>query len=243
MNRRALLKTIIYEDDHFIAMNKPTGLLSIPDRSGNPNNAFEYLQKITGSLLIVHRIDKDTSGVLLFAKNETAHRRMSEMFEHRTLDKRYLVLVDGMLPEKKGRIDLPINKDKSSSFKMKISKNGKPSITEYEVIEPLGICSLVEARILTGRTHQIRVHFKAIGHPLFIDPLYSERSEFFLSQLKNKKYRLKKDTIEWPLIHRLTLHASQLSFVHPVSNQNILITAPLPKDMSALIHQLRKKSN
>ena len=133
---------ILFEDEHLIVINKPAGLVVHPAPGHPTGTLVNALLHHCGDLAgiggvyrpgIVHRLDKDTSGVLLFAKSEEAHRQMSELFEHRALDKRYLVLVDGVLPDKKGIIDMPINKDRSSSFKMKISKNGKASVTSYEV--------------------------------------------------------------------------------------------------------------
>lgn len=231
---------IIIENDDFIALNKPSGLLSIPDREGKEISLKSLLQEKYGQIFTVHRLDRDTSGIIVFAKNETSHKHLSKQFEERQTEKIYMGLVMGSPANKKGSIHLPIAEHTVKRGMMIIHQRGKESLTDYEVLEDFGIYSWVQFRIHTGRTHQIRVHMKDIGHPVVCDELYGDGKPVLLSSLKKKKFKLSKDAEEErPIMSRLALHAFRLSFILPDGSKKIL-EADLPKDLKATLQQLRK---
>jgi RluA family pseudouridine synthase len=232
---------VIYEDDHLLIVNKPAGLLTIPDRAGNTDNLLHRLQQHYGMVMTVHRLDRETSGILCFARNEAAHRHLSIQFERHTSDKFYIALTDGVVHHDEGEIDKPIGEHPVIPGKMTISNAGKPSLTFYRVQERFNRYTLVEVQIKTGRTHQIRVHFQSIGYPLAVDALYGRRSAFLLSELKGKKYKNGKySEEERPIMSRTTLHAARLRIDHPVTGARMEWTAELPKDFTAVLSQIRK---
>ncbi|MBV6439272.1 MAG: RluA family pseudouridine synthase [Haliscomenobacteraceae bacterium CHB4] len=232
---------ILYEDGHLLVADKPAGLLSIPDRFGNKDSLLAALERKYGKVFIVHRLDRETSGVICFARNESAHRHLSIQFERHTADKFYLALLDGVLHHDEGEIDKPIGEHPTISGKMAIVHSGKPSLTFYRVLERFKRFTLAEALIKTGRTHQIRVHFQSIGYPLAVDALYGRRAAFFLSEIKGKAYKSGKYTEEErPLMDRTSLHSSRLRLDHPVTNERMEFKAELPKDFAAVLNQLRK---
>jgi 23S rRNA pseudouridine955/2504/2580 synthase/23S rRNA pseudouridine1911/1915/1917 synthase len=242
MQGAAIIKRpeVIFENEEFIVLNKPAGLLSIPDRFQSSESLKDILQKKFDKIFTVHRLDKDTSGLILFAKNESAHQYFSEVFGDRKVEKYYEGLVQGVIHEKKGIISEPIAEHPSKNGKMVIHKKGKPSLTEYEVLEEFGICSLVRFRIHTGRTHQIRIHMKHSGHSLLCDELYGNPDPIFLSAIKrNFKKSGQDDEEEKPLLSRLALHAQRLAFMDS-SGKKYEFEAPFPRDMKALVQQLRK---
>jgi 23S rRNA pseudouridine1911/1915/1917 synthase len=228
---------IIHEDDDIVAVNKPSGLLTIPDREGVPG-VRNLLQDKFGSIFTIHRIDKDTSGALVFAKNEIAHRHFSMQFESRETKKFYNGLVVGSPATDSGVINEPIAEHPSKKGLMTVYRKGKESITEYEVTERFRFYSWMRFRILTGRTHQIRVHMKHLGNPIVCDGLYGDGKPVFISQLKTK-FNLSKDTEERPLLNRLALHAAELELI-ALDGSIIKIKAPLPKDLKAVLQQLTK---
>ena len=232
--------TIIFENDDFVAVNKESGMLTIPDRHDESQSSlYKTLTKQYGKIFIVHRLDRDTSGLILFAKNEASHKYLSQLFEQRKIEKRYLGIVRGSMPENKGAVNEPIAEHPYRKGEMAINKKGKPSLTNYEVVENYGIYSLVQFDIQSGRTHQIRVHAKSIGHPVICDPIYGDGNPVLLSSFK-KKYKLSQhDDEERPIIHRLALHSYSLHF-NDSKNKEYFIEAPLPKDMKALLQQLKK---
>ncbi len=234
---------IIFENHKFIAVNKPSGLLTIPDRHNELiNSLYKTLQLQYGKIFIVHRLDKETSGLILFAKDETTHKFLSQLFEQRNVEKYYHAIVTGSLQDKKGIIDEPIAEHPVHKGMMAVTKKGKPSVTEYEVLEEYGIYSLVQFKIQTGRTHQIRVHMKYIGHPIACDEMYGEAKPILLSSFK-KKFKLSKhDEEERPLLSRLALHSYELRFKDQDKKEHDL-RAELPKDMRALLQQLKKTRN
>lgn len=232
--------SIIFENDDFVALDKPSGLLTIPDRHDETQlSLYKILSHQYGRIFIVHRLDRDTSGLILFAKNEATHKYLSQLFEKRDIEKSYLGIIRGSLAEKKQVISEPIAEHPTHKGVMVITKKGKPSLTECNVLEDFGIYSLVHFNIQSGRTHQIRVHMKFLGHPIVCDPIYGDGKSILLSSFK-KKYRLSKhDEEERPLINRLALHSYQLNFKDAQGNAHLL-EAPLPKDMKALLQQLKK---
>lgn len=234
---------IIFENEKFIGVNKPSGLLTIPDRHNELlNSLYKTLQLRYEKIFIVHRLDKETSGLILFAKDEATHKFLSQLFEQRNVEKYYQAIVTGTLQDKQGIIDEPITEHHVHKGMMAVNKKGKPSVTEYEVLEEYGIYSLVQFKIQTGRTHQIRVHMKYIGHPIACDEMYGDAKPILLSSFK-KKFKLSKhDEEERPLLSRLALHSYQLKFKDQDKNEFDL-KAELPKDMRALLQQLKKNRN
>lgn len=232
---------IIFENDDVVAINKPAGLLSIPDREGKEISLKALLMDKYGKIFTVHRLDKETSGIIIFAKNEETHKFLSESFEARTVEKHYLGLVNGILTEKKKRIEVPIMENPGRKGTMIVHQKGKASVTEYEVLNEWKKYSLLTFNILTGRTHQIRVHMQYEGHSIVCDELYGDPTPIRLSMIK-KNYKLsKQEEEERPLLNRLGLHASELSFA--LSNgQQVHLEAPIPKDLRALMQQLDKLS-
>ena len=231
---------IIFEDDGFTAVNKPAGMLTIPDRHDETlTSLYKLLEKQYEKIYIIHRLDRETSGIILFAKNESAHKYFSQLFEHRGIQKFYLGIITGSLQNKKGIIDEPIAEHPANKGMMIVNKKGKPSVTDYEVLEDYGLYSLVKFQIHTGRTHQIRVHMKHFGHPIACDEIYGNGQPILLSSFK-RKYKLSQhDDTEKPLLSRLALHSYQLEFTDAQSIHHNL-KVEMPKDMKALLHQLKK---
>lgn len=234
---------ILYEDDQMIAVSKPSGMLTLPDRHDEALQSLRgILEKHYGKIFVVHRLDKDTSGVIVFAKNEGTHKYLSKLFEGREIEKRYLGIVTGKPTSDNGTIDQPIAESTTRAGAMVINKRGKASVTDYTVLQRFRTYSLLQFHIHTGRTHQIRIHCKFMGHPIVCDPLYSDEKPILLSALK-KKFKLGKDVEEErPLLNRLALHAFKLSF-KTESGESLVLEAPLPKDMAATVKQLEKTSN
>ena len=232
---------ILFEDEQLIVANKPPGLLSIPDRFAlEKPNLLALLTNEYGKVWTVHRIDRETSGLICFARNEEAHRHLSQQFEQRTVEKTYLALLDGGATPEAGTIDRPIAESHTQPGKMVVAKKGKNAVTHYQVVERFRLFTLVEARIETGRTHQIRVHFESIGHPLAVDSLYGRREALLLSEIKQKGYHLGRGQEERPLMSRMPLHAWKLALDHPHAGERMEFEAPLPKDFAAVLKQLRK---
>jgi 23S rRNA pseudouridine955/2504/2580 synthase/23S rRNA pseudouridine1911/1915/1917 synthase len=230
---------VVFENDEFIAINKPAGMLSIPDREQSEKSLKEYLIDLYVSIFTVHRLDKDTSGLILFAKSETAHKFFSMLFEERKIEKFYVGIVLGSPNNTSGLIDAPIAEHGTQKGLMTVHRNGKPSSTSYEVLEANKHYSLVSFQLHTGRTHQIRVHSKNIGHPLACDPLYGDGKSVLLSAIK-KKFKLSKhDEEERPMINRLALHSYKLIFTDSKGELHE-ITATIPKEFRALMTQLKK---
>jgi 23S rRNA pseudouridine1911/1915/1917 synthase len=236
------LFTIIFENNDFVVVDKPPGLLSIPDREGEDLSLKRILKDKYGEIYTVHRLDKDTSGLIVFAKNEETHKHLSQAFEERSVEKYYQGIVKGTPEEKEKTIDAPIAQNTVKKTQMIVHKRGKTSVTDYHVIEEFRKYSLVEFRIHTGRTHQIRVHMQYVGHPIVCDDLYGDGEPVYLSSLK-KNYHLSKNELEErPILNRLALHAHRLLFAD-AEGKKYDFKAPLPKDLSALLQQLRKVSN
>jgi len=232
---------IIFEDEHLLVVAKPPHILAIPDRhEAKKPNVLTMLRKQFGEVFTVHRIDKETSGIMVFARNEATHKDLSLQFQNREVKKVYTALVDGTVLRQTGIIDAPLLNNLASSGKVVVNRSGKPSETHYEVIEQFRDYALVEFDLKTGRTHQIRAHALHIGHPLMTDKIYGKREEFMLSSVKRKKYSAGKNKVERALMNRSSLHASHLTFTHPQTKERLSFTAELPKDMRATTAQLRK---
>ncbi len=232
---------IVAETENWVAINKPSGLLSIPDREGKEISLKVLLKEKYGNIFTVHRIDRDTSGLIVFAKNGETHKHLSRQFEERQTQKIYQGLVIGSLAEKKGSINISIAEHPALNGTMIVHRKGKESLTDYEVLEDFGIYSLVQFQIHTGRTHQIRVHMKEIGHPVVCDPLYGDGKPVLISAIK-KKYNLSKNELEEkPILGRLALHAFRLSFTD-IDGKRVELEAPLHKDMRATLQQLEKRT-
>ena len=232
---------IILENEHFIVINKPPGLLSIPDREGKEISLKEILQQKYEQIFTVHRLDRETSGIIVFAKDAETHKFLSQAFEERTVEKYYAGIVVGTLPDKQKTIDAPITENTVKRGVMIIHKRGKPAITDYLVLEEFGKFSFVQFQIHTGRTHQIRVHMQYIGHPLVCDELYGDGLPVKISSFKRNYKLSKNEEEERPILARTGLHAQRLRFTDMEGTQYEL-EAEMPKDMRALLQQLRKNS-
>jgi 23S rRNA pseudouridine1911/1915/1917 synthase len=231
----------LYEDDDLIIVNKPAGLLVVPDRF---NHELPSLNKILESkagqkIWIVHRLDRDTSGVICFAKNEVAHRYLSMLFQERDVNKFYAGLVVGIVNPPEGRIENYLAEHPASNGKMIVAKKGKLAVTDYKVVEQWPLYALVQFQIHTGRTHQIRVHMQSIGNPIVCDELYGDGQPFMLSNIKRKYRMSEKDEQEKPLLSRLALHAYRLEFKKE-DGTGIIAEAPLPRDIAACVKQRNK---
>ena len=251
----AELLTLLFEDADLVAVAKPAGLATIPGR-GEADSVLERLGRqldlpSSGSadprVRVVHRLDKDTSGVLLFARNVAAQRALSEQFQNNRVEKEYLALVARRPADDSGEIDAPLAPHPSSPRHMAVSKHGRPARTLWRVEQRFRHMALLRVFPKTGKTHQIRVHLAHVGLPLAIDPLYNPPRErgtggatsgIFLSQFK-RDYRPTRGEHERPLIARLTLHAEKLSFTHP-NGKGVSVVCPVPKDLRAVIAQLAK---
>lgn len=223
---------ILYEDDSILIINKPKGMVVHPSAghdTGTLVNGILWhcqgkLSGINGVLRpgIVHRIDRDTTGVLVVCKNDSAHRNLAEQLKVHSITRRYRALVWGNLKEDQGTIEGPIGRHPVDRKKMAINpKNGKDAVTHYQVLERFKDCTYIECTLETGRTHQIRVHMTSIGHPLLGDEIYGNR--------KNPYH-----------LQGQTLHAMVLGFVHPDTGEYMEFTAPLPEYFEKLLQKLRK---
>jgi 23S rRNA pseudouridine955/2504/2580 synthase/23S rRNA pseudouridine1911/1915/1917 synthase len=233
--------SIIVETDDFVAINKPAGMLSIPDREQSTPSLKDHLIQRYGSIFTVHRLDRDTSGIILFAKNDKSHQYLSTQFEGRQVEKFYSGLVTGKPTITDGSMHGAIAEHAVKKGLMVIHAKGKVAHTDYKVLELFNQFSLIEFQIHTGRTHQIRVHAKSIGHPLACDPLYGDGKPVLLSGIK-KKFKLSKSVeTETPLLNRVALHAFRINFT---DRKGIVhqLEAPLPKDFMATLQQLRKNT-
>lgn len=239
--------TLIYADDDMIAVNKAAGLLVAADRWDIEAPRLDLLiQKelpqiapLCQKLYAVHRIDKDTSGILLYALNAEAHRALNTAFQEREIKKTYRLLIHGRVSEEQFTVDLPLRADGDALHRTVVDKRrGKEAITHFTALETFRQFSLLEARPVTGRTHQIRAHLAAAGYPIVCDSLYGSGKPVLLSELKQ---RWRGDVYtEQPLIRRLALHAYQLAGLHPRTREPFSFTAEYAKDFKSTVHQLQK---
>ena len=232
---------ILFDDSDLVAINKPAGLATIPGRA-ETTSVLEVLgQQLTlpssgtsdPRLRLVHRLDKETSGVLLFAKHVAAQRHLSHQFQNNTIEKEYLALVAGRPATDTGEIDAPLAPHPASPRHMAVSKQGRPARTLWRVEQRFRDMALLRVFPKTGKTHQIRVHLAHIGLPLLLDPLYNPTHGrgtvgLMLSHFKRGYHPDPRDHEERPLIARLTLHAEKLRFIHP-NQQSVEVIAPIPK--------------
>ena len=230
--------SIIYEDNDLVVVDKKANVLTIQDRYDSTKpNLKAILKSRNEGIYVVHRLDLETSGLLVFAKNEESHAHLSDQFQNRTVEKVYLAICQSPIQDE-GKIDTGIIEHKTKKGRYIAALKGKQSSTEYRVVKRLGQFALVEIKIHTGRTHQIRVHMKHIGASLLVDSKYGLYDEFKLSQIKKLKF--KRDAEERPLLSRSALHSSRLTITHPKSGKRMTFEAPLHKDMKAVIFQLEK---
>jgi 23S rRNA pseudouridine1911/1915/1917 synthase len=226
---------IVYEDQDLLVVDKPKGMVVHPapgNFTGTLVNGILYhcqgqLSTINGVIRpgIVHRIDKDTTGLLLVAKNDTAHRSLAEQLAAHTITRGYLAIVYNNFPEESGRIEAPIGRDPSNRLRQKVTdRNAKEAVTNYRVIERLGQFTLIEARLETGRTHQIRVHMAYKGHPLLGDYVYGPKRNYLN-------------------VDGQMLHAYLLGFVHPSTGEYMEFQSPLPAEFERVLTKLRKGIN
>ncbi|HEY6951272.1 MAG TPA: RluA family pseudouridine synthase, partial [Bacteroidota bacterium] len=230
---------VIFEDDHLVVLDKPAGLLVLPDRYDPAlANLYDLLKTKYGQIYVVHRIDKGTSGLILFAKTETAHASLNRQFEERATEKEYVAICVGESSKESGKIDLPLSESPGKRFRMRVDRDkGKESVTNYKVLEQFREYTFLAAKPETGRTHQIRVHLSAINLPILGDAVYGGGDCFLLSRVK-PGYRVKGE--EKPLLDRTALHASRIIFEHPGTQEKVTLEAELPKDMKIVLNYLRK---
>lgn len=230
---------IAFEDEHLIVIDKPAGMVVHP-AAGNFDGTMvnALLHHCAGQLSgiggvarpgIVHRIDKDTSGLIVAAKHDRAHEGLAKQFAAHSIDRRYLAIATGRPMPANGTVDEPLGRSNTNRKKMAVvaADRGKRAVTHYRTIEPLQHASLVECRLETGRTHQVRVHMAHIGHPLVGDPVYGRARKPLSDILKARNFA------------RQALHAAHLGFIHPVTGNSIALDSPLPADMRELIDELR----
>jgi 23S rRNA pseudouridine1911/1915/1917 synthase len=218
---------IVYEDDDLLVINKPVGLVVHPASSYHEPtlvhglmHQVDHLSSINGVIRpgIVHRIDKDTSGLLVVAKHDEAHQLLSEQLKHHEIKRTYVALVYHDFKENEGTIDAPIARHPKNRLKMAIVEDGKRSVTHFKVLKRFGDYTLISCELETGRTHQIRVHMAYINHPIVGDPLYGPK------QVIGDQGQF--------------LHATKLSFIHPIKKEHMTFTADMPEDFKSFIDQL-----
>ena len=229
---------VVADAESFIALNKPAGLLSIPDRLGKEPSLKDFLKTAYGEIFTVHRLDRDTSGLILFAKTADAHKALGALFEGRSVEKLYNGLVLGKPAKTSDSITKPIREHPVQKGTMVVHAKGKPAHTDYTVLESFRFYSWLQFHIHTGRTHQIRVHAKHMGHPIVCDPMYGDGKPVLLSSLKKNFNLAKKEEAERPILNRLALHSASLRF--ELDGEQYALEAPLPKDLHATLQQLRK---
>ncbi len=234
--------TILHQDEDVLVVNKPAGVLVIPDRAGRGGILRLLRQKLGLSaeqdLRLVHRIDRDTSGVLLIARHIDAQRAVVEQFQKRKVIKKYLALVTGQPAGDAGTIDQRIA-ESGQAGRYRVDPAGKRAITKWWVLQRFAGYCLLECRPVTGRTHQIRVHLQHISLPLAVDPVYGGGESLLLSQFK-PGYKRSTRKPESPLLRRLSLHAQSLRFAHPRTGEVVKVEAPLPGDLARALRQLQK---
>jgi 23S rRNA pseudouridine1911/1915/1917 synthase len=241
---------IVFEDEHLIVVNKPAGLVTHPahgNYTGTLVNALLFHCRTNLSAGadsarpgIVHRLDKDTSGLLVIAKTDIAHARLAKQFADRTIEREYQAIVWGLFGGNTGGIiDAALARSKSDRKKIAVSDEGKSAVTEYKVLEEFEYLSLVTLHLRTGRTHQIRVHLQHAGHPVFGDPTYGGRRIAWGPSDRRRKQEVGNLL---GLISRQALHARTIGFIHPATGEHLRFESSLPADFSAVLDTLRARS-
>lgn len=240
------LPPVLYEDDALIAFDKPSGLPVAPERQDRSRESLMELVRgqMGPEVANVHRLDAETSGLVLCTKTKLALDFVSGQFQSKTVAKVYHAITVGVPPVDVFTVDLVLKEDEAKPGHMcVVKKHGKASVTEYTVLEKFpqradrASFAHVECRPVTGRMHQVRIHLSASGTPVLNDPFYGNETTLLLSDLK-RGYKGRED--EKPLIGRLALHASTLTFTHPLSREKMTINSPLPKDLEVALKYLRK---
>jgi 23S rRNA pseudouridine1911/1915/1917 synthase len=235
---------VVYEDEYLLVVNKPAGMVTHPAYKNYSGTLVNALMHHTSSLSqphpmrpgIVHRLDKDTSGLLVVAKDETTHQKLSRQFAEKTSEREYNAIAWGVFREAEGTIDAPLGRSKRDRKKVAVLDDGKHAMTDYSVLEQFEYCAFIRLRLRTGRTHQIRAHLAHIHHPIFGDPTYGGR-EIVATGVDGKKKAEVKNLLE--LIHRQALHARTLGFVHPGTQEMMRFEAPLPDDFTRVLEKMR----
>ena len=238
--------TIIYEDAQLLVVNKPAGMVTHPaygNYTGTLVNALLYHSASLSAVNdrtrpgIVHRLDKDTSGLLVVAKTDAAHAHLARQFARRTIRREYQAIVWGAFPVEKGIIEANLGRSKSDRKKMAVVEDGKVAVTEYTVLERFAWLSLIRLKLQTGRTHQIRVHLAHVGHPVFGDPTYNGRRILFGPGTPRQKAEVQRML---DILTRQALHARTIGFKHPATGAEMSFECPLPEDMTAVLALLRE---
>jgi len=238
---------ILYEDEACVCIDKPAGVTSVPGKIEWTGTLLDMLRDFFLNRpenpfrpKIAHRLDKETSGVMVVAKSRQFERQIVQQFVDRTVEKEYLAVVGGEMLQDEGEINLKIRPAKKDRSRMEASEfHGREALTRYKVLERFRGFTLLSVKPDTGRTHQIRVHLAAIGHPVAADSVYGDGRPVYLSDFK-RDYKFKRNEPEKPLIARQALHSYRITFVTPASGERITVEAPLPKDFALLLKQLRK---
>ena len=234
---------IVFEDEEVLVVNKPAGISVTKDRAGIDDLVKVLRERYDDKeILLVHRLDKGTSGVMVFAKSTDAQRKYSGYFAKREVTKTYLALVGGVVFDTEGVVRHPLARSRKNPLLMVVDPRGKAAETRWKVLADFGMAALIAANPVTGRTHQIRVHMSKIGMPLVIDPLYGGTRPVMLSDFK-RKYRVRPGRIENPLMERMTLHAYQLSVPGEVEGERRFFSGPLDKKFCGMIKMLAKHND
>ncbi|NJN25383.1 MAG: RNA pseudouridine synthase [Cyclobacteriaceae bacterium] len=234
MKKLQIRDLILFENTDYLAINKPYGISTLEDRMEN-TNILAMAKETFPDIQVCHRLDKDTSGILMLAKNPEAYKHLAMQFQRREVDKTYHAVVHGNTSFDHELVDLPLTVKGHGIVKWDV-QGGKESTTYFTTLQNFKLCSLIECKPLTGRRHQIRVHLKFITHPILADTMY-EGSLLFLSQIKRNYKASQRD--EKPMINRMPLHAYSIAF-ELVDGQSQYIEAPYPKDYEILLRQLNK---
>lgn len=238
--------TIVFEDDQLLIVNKPAGMVTHPAYSNYTGTLVNALLHHCNSLStintetrpgIVHRLDKDTTGLMVVAKNDVAHHLLAKQFASRTISREYWAIVWGIFQQPKGTIEASLGRSKKDRKKVAVTAAGKHAVTDYEVIKAFDFLSLIRLKLRTGRTHQIRVHLAHVGHPVFGDPTYGGRSHQW-GGLEGKKAHHAQNLLK--LIGRQALHAKTIGFIHPSSKQQVEFDSEVPEDMQEVLRQLSR---